>query len=128
MKKLFVMIIAAMSLLGGGVALAASPTDAAKQEVCNGVTAGVPGADCSGTAGESTISRVLNAVLGIISWIAGIAAIIMIVLAGLKYITSGGDSGSIASAKTSLIYALVGVVIVVLAQVLVQFVIKAAKS
>lgn len=114
--------------MSGGLALAASPTDAAKAEVCSGVSSGQPGADCSGASGEKTISGVLDAVLQIISWIAGIAAIIMIVLAGMKYITSGGDSSAIASAKTTLTYALVGVVIVALAQVIVHFVLKTAKA
>lgn len=131
MKKFFVLVATLVSLLGGfssAALAAANPTDAAKQQACIGVTAGQPGADCSGNSGEATITRVLNSVLQIISWIAGIAAIIMIVLAGLKYITSGGDASQIASAKTSLIYALVGVVIVALAQVIVHFVIKTAKA
>lgn len=145
MKKLFVLVVALVCLSGSSAVLAkpigatdnpndaspaasASATDAAKQEVCNGVTAGQPSADCTGTTGESTITRVLSSVLSLLSWVAGIAAIIMIVLAGLKYITSGGDSSSIASAKTTLIYALVGVVVVAMAQILVHFVIKTAKS
>lgn len=131
MKKLLILIAIFASVLGGsgGVALAADgPTQAAKDAVCSGVTAGQPGADCSGTGGQQTITKVLNAVLAIISWIAGIAAIIMIVLAGLKYITSGGDSSQVASAKTSLVYALVGLVIAAIAQLLVHFVISTAKA
>jgi hypothetical protein len=127
MKKLFVLTMMLVSLLGGGVAMAATPTDAAKSQVCAGVNAQVTGSDCGGTSGQQSITKVLTAVLQIISWIAGIAAIIMVVLSGLKYITSGGDSSSIASAKSTLVYALVGVVIVVLAQAVVFFVLNAAK-
>jgi hypothetical protein len=128
MKKLFLLVMIAVSLFGGGVAVAATPTDAAKNEVCIGVNGGIPGSDCGGTSGESTITKVLNAVLQIISWIAGIAAIIMVVLAGLKYITSGGDSSAIASAKTTLVYAIVGIIVVALAQSIVFFVIKSANG
>jgi hypothetical protein len=47
----------------------------------------------------------------------------MIVLSGFKYITSGGDANKVSSAKSSLVYAIIGLVIVVLAQVIVHFVI-----
>jgi hypothetical protein len=129
MKKLFLLTMIVASLLGGsGVALAAGPTDAAKNQVCQGVNAGIPGSNCGGTSGGNAIAKVLNGVLQIITWIAGAAALIMIILAGLKYITSGGDSSAISSAKQSLVYAIVGVVIVVVAQILVNFVIQTAKQ
>jgi hypothetical protein len=60
--------------------------------------------------------------VNILSIIIGAAAIIMIMVSGFKYITSGGDSSKIGSAKSSLIYALIGIAIAGLAQILVQFV------
>jgi hypothetical protein len=52
----------------------------------------------------------------------------MIILGGLKYITSGGDAQKVASAKSALIYAIVGLVIVALAQAIVRFVLGKATS
>ena len=52
----------------------------------------------------------------------------MIVYSGYNYITSGGDSGKVSSAKTTLIYALVGLLIAALAQIIVHFVINTAKG
>ena len=49
----------------------------------------------------------------------------MIIVSAFKYITSGGDSNKVASAKSSLIYAIIGLVIVGLAQFIVNFVIEA---
>ena len=48
----------------------------------------------------------------------------MVVVGGLKYITANGSSGALASARNTVIYALVGLVIVAIAQVLVHFVIR----
>ena len=91
----------------------------AKADVCAGVNV-AGGSGCGG--GEATISKIVKVVIQILSFVAGIAAVIMIIVAGLKFITSGGDSSGVASAKTALIYALVGLVVVVLAQVIVHFV------
>jgi hypothetical protein len=46
----------------------------------------------------------------------------MIIFGGFKYITSGGESGNVTSAKNTIIYAVIGLVIVAFAQFIVQFV------
>jgi len=78
------------------------------------------GTDCKDA--QKTVTNFANTIVTIISFVAGIAAVIMIIVSGLKYITSGGDSGKVSSAKNTLIYALIGVVVAVLAQLLVHFV------
>lgn len=85
---------------------------------------GTSGGDCSG----SGVTNFISAIVNILSIVVGIAAIIVIILSGLKYITSGGDSGKIASAKNTLIYALIGLVVAALAQFLVHFVLTASTS
>jgi Type IV secretion system pilin len=115
--KLFLLALllaATMSLGMTSVALA----DGAKDEVCSGVS--LTGAPCGGGAGN--ITPVIKAAIQILTLIAGIAAVIMIIVAGLKFITSGGDASAVSSAKNSLVYALVGVVVVALAQFIVHFV------
>jgi hypothetical protein len=53
----------------------------------------------------------------------------MIVWGGLRYITSGGDSNKLSSAKNTIIYALIGLIIVALSQFIVRFVLaKATES
>jgi cytochrome bd-type quinol oxidase subunit 2 len=68
---------------------------------------------------NDTISRGLN----IFSAIVGIIAVVMIIVGGVKYITSQGESANVTSAKNTILYALVGLVVVALAQVIVRFVI-----
>lgn len=87
------------------------------------IGAGQAGNDCKGVQVNNTVSAAVE----ILSIVVGIAAVIMIIVSGFKYVTSSGDSGSIASAKTTLIYALVGLAIAALAQVLVRFVLNTVK-
>lgn len=77
--------------------------------------------------GQSTLNKVVKAVVQILSWVVGIVAVVMVIIAGFKYITSGGDPQAVGSAKRSLTYAIVGLVVVALAQALVHFVIAKAR-
>ena len=72
--------------------------------------------------GTTRINEIITIIVNIFSIVVGIVAVIMIIFGGFKYITSGGDSGNIQSAKNTIIYALIGLVVVALAQFLVQFV------
>lgn len=109
-----------LSFAFAGPALAApGAAGDAKNDVCKGITSA--GGSCSAT-GSGGLTNVVKTVIRILSLIAGVAAVIMIIIGGLRYITSGGDSSSTASAKNTIIYALVGLVIVVFAQVIVGFV------
>lgn len=100
-------------------AYAVCPAVDAANTPINQVKRGVSstGDDCSG----SGVDRFAIAIVKVLSWIVGIAAIIMIIVSGFKYITSGGDAGKVTSAKNTLIYALIGVAVAVLAQILVNF-------
>lgn len=86
------------------------------------------GANCPTTTGGpvNQIERLIRNIVDILSTIVGIVAVIMIIIGGFKYITSAGDSNNVASAKNTIIYALVGLIIVALAQVIVRFVLGAA--
>jgi hypothetical protein len=89
----------------------------------------VPGegvVDASRCGSESRLNRLITNIVNILSIIVGIVAVVMIIIGGFKYITSGGDSGSITSAKHTIIYAIVGLIIVALAQVIVRFVLSKA--
>jgi cytochrome bd-type quinol oxidase subunit 2 len=77
--------------------------------------------DANGNA-EDTVNSILTDVINIFSLVVGIVAVIMIIVGGLKYITSGGDSGNVTGAKNTILYAVVGLVVVALAQVIVRYV------
>ena len=67
---------------------------------------------------------VIRTVSNILIWVVGIVAVIMIVWSGFKYITTAGDASKVASAKSSLIYAIVGLIIAILAYAIVNFVME----
>ena len=72
------------------------------------------------TGPNGTITRATR----LISYITGVAAIIMITVGGLMYILSDGDASKISSARTTILYALIGLVIVATAQGIVVFVLS----
>ncbi|MBA3758549.1 hypothetical protein H0X10_02865 [Candidatus Saccharibacteria bacterium] len=73
---------------------------------------------------ESRVNEIIRLVINIFSLIVGVIAVIMIIIGGLKYITSGGDSSNVSGAKNTILYAIIGLVIVALAQVIVRFVLQ----
>ena len=52
----------------------------------------------------------------------GAVSVVVIIIGGFKYIVSAGDSNGIQSAKNTILYALVGLVVAVFAQVIARFV------
>jgi cytochrome bd-type quinol oxidase subunit 2 len=85
------------------------------------------GQDCNNTT-TGNLSGILSTAINIFSLVVGVIAVIMIIVGGLRYITSGGDSGKVGAAKTTIIYALVGLVVVALAQLIVRFVLTQANN
>ncbi|MCW1908706.1 MAG: pilin [Candidatus Saccharibacteria bacterium] len=78
--------------------------------------------------GGPTVDNALTAAITVFTIIVGVAAVIMVILSGYKYITSGGDSNKVAQAKSTVIYALIGVALVVTSQVILRFVIAKSRS
>lgn len=110
------------SIINNKIASAAT----AQEQVCAGLGAVDGGSGCADPSGTSTLDDTVKNAINIISMVVGMVAIIMIVVGGLKYVTSQGDSSGVASAKNTIIYAVVGIIIVTLAQVIVRFVIGTA--
>lgn len=120
------------TLFFGGKVLAADPNNPA-QAACftvnpDGSKVQVPELSESSlckASNENPIAGkdgVIMRVVGILSWVIGVASVIIIMLGGLKYITANGDSNGINSAKNTIMYAVIGLVIFVLSQAIVRFV------
>jgi Type IV secretion system pilin len=113
------------------VASAAEANNITKN-LCQGVNSaseGTTSEDCSETGGEdNSLKDLATKVVNLFSIIVGIVAVIMIIYGGFRYITSGGDSGRVGSAKNTLIYAIIGLIIVALAQFIVHYVLQTATN
>jgi heme/copper-type cytochrome/quinol oxidase subunit 2 len=108
----------------------ASAQDFNQQDINNSLCSGSNGdisgnsTNCdSGASAESVNQKIAN-IINILSVIVGIVAVVMIIIGGLRYITSGGASEKVSGAKNTILYALIGLIIVALAQVIVHFVIN----
>jgi hypothetical protein len=103
----------------------------AQQQINNGLCAGAnlefsetptPGS-CNEASSDATgqINRIVHTIVNLLSAIVGIVAVIMIIVGGFRYITSGGNDASVTAAKNTILYAIIGLVVVALAQILVRF-------
>jgi hypothetical protein len=92
--------------------------------LCTGANLSTTPETCSNTTAtaSSKVDTIITTVINIFSLVVGVVSVIMIIIGGLKYITSGGDSGNVSGAKNTILYAIIGLVIVALAQVIVKFV------
>lgn len=82
------------------------------------------GHQTNSTDPEKGIDKLLADALNIFSVIVGVLAVIMIIYAGFRYVTSGGNPENTKSARNTILYAIIGLVIVAFAQLIVKFVLS----
>ncbi len=119
MKKIFSMVILVLGVTGllGFTALPAYANT--KDEVKSGVTA-IGGNESGNRSGD--VTKVIQDVINILLFLVGLIAVLMIVISGFRFVTSNGDANTVSSAKNSIIYAVIGLVIAVMAYAIVNFV------
>ncbi|HEU0266261.1 MAG TPA: pilin [Candidatus Saccharimonadaceae bacterium] len=77
----------------------------------------------TGSNGTSLTVRI-HEIINLIIYAVGFASVIMIVIGGVRYTTSGGDSSGTKGAKDTILYAIVGLVVAVMAYAIVNFVLR----
>ena len=85
-----------------------------------------PGADPV-TSNESLLTgknSLLYKAIQIAAMVAGFGSVVMIVVGGFRYMTSGGDSNATKGAKDTIMYAVIGLVVAIFAQVIIVFVLS----
>lgn len=73
---------------------------------------------------QCTIGDRVSTVVNILLFIIGTVSVIMIILGGLRYVLSNGDSTQITNAKNTILYAVIGLVVALLAYAIVNFVVS----
>ena len=113
-------------LIGAALMLAVLPVSlAAAADICSGT--GATSAYCKSKTTTDPIAGpngILIKVTDLIAIVAGIALVIMLIIAGIRYITSVGDSAGIQKAKDTIMHALTGLVVIVLARTLIAFLVS----
>lgn len=126
MKKTILAVLCALMM---GIGLVAVPAYAVPKgdEACANAPAEYKSQMCPGTGGgneaklQQTIGSVLTAVYGLV----GIIAVVFVIIGGFKYTTSQGDPGKVQQAKNTIMYALIGLAVTLLAFAITQFVLNA---
>ncbi|MDO4612081.1 MAG: hypothetical protein Q4B29_01300 [Candidatus Saccharibacteria bacterium] len=90
---------------------------------------GVEAMQCDGCpkdlfGNNGVFKQITNTIL----YIVGIIAVIMLIIGGIKYVVSGGDSKKVTDAKNTVLYAIIGLIVSFLAFAIVNFVITALPS
>ena len=114
---LSILVVGAVTLTGFSSVSALTLQQGAEAARCDGCPA-----DLFGDAG--VFKQVTNTIL----YIVGIVAVIMLIIGGIKYVISGGDSKKVTDAKNTVLYAIIGLIIAFLAFAIVNFVISALPS
>lgn len=119
MKKLLTGIIASVFVFGA-VALSpmvalAEPADSVQQ----GITAA--GGGDPGMSFDASVKNIVNILL----YLLGAIAVVMIVIGGIRYATSNGEASSIKSAKDTILYAVIGLIVAIMAYAIVNFFVNA---
>jgi len=80
---------------------------------------GITGTEEAGNGLTDKIAGIVNAIIGVL----GIVAVVVIILGGISYMTSNGDATKVKKAKDTILYGVIGLVIVILSAAIVNFVI-----
>ena len=115
------LVVPALAL---AVGFTATPAAAFSQTINDGATAAqgtgteeclFGGGDCAGDGIFKTITNVLLFLIGAVS-------VIMLIIGGIRYAVAGGDSTAVSSAKNTILYAVIGIIVSLLAYAIVNFV------
>ncbi len=109
-----------LAAAGGAVSAQASIQEGLEKGTCLNTT----DTTCGTEDPEDAVNTIITTVINIFSLVVGVISVVMIIIGGLKYITSGGDSGNVSGAKNTILYAIIGLVVVALSQVIVRFVLQ----
>lgn len=120
MKKITYSIMFAVAGMLGLTLLATSM----QAEACSGAQCVVNSAKGSNT-GVSSVPGVFDNIATTLLFVIGAVAVIMIIVAGFKYVTSNGNPQAVESAKSTILYSVIGIVVAILAYAIVRFIVRA---
>ncbi len=127
-KKIGQVIVGAAALAtilaGRAMATGINPANIGNSE--NPALAGAEAARADGMPAEligtdGVFTKITNTIL----YAVGIISVIMLILGGIRYVVSGGDSKKVTDAKNTIMYAIIGLIVAILSYAIVNFVISA---
>lgn len=93
------------------------PVSAApKDQLCAGI------GGCTG--GDAELKEFIGKITDVLAFLAGAVAVIMIIIGGIRYIMSNGEQSHITAAKNTILYSVIGLIVVVAAYAIVKFIVS----
>ncbi len=115
-------------VLGASLVLSPAPANAAFDKGLSDGANSAQGKDQQGDAsslfGEGGQGGIFRTITNVLLFLIGAISVIMLIIGGIRYVVSGGDSTAVQNAKNTILYAIVGVVVAILAYAVVNFVIS----
>jgi hypothetical protein len=128
-KKALVSVTAAVMLALGLVAFVPAGDVSARILDADGTEVGTGAAGGAAQGREDTMATqlfgdggVVTNIISVVIFIVGLVCVVMLVWGGIQYILSTGDSGKVTNAKNTILYAVVGLIVCIVAFAVVQFV------
>jgi magnesium-transporting ATPase (P-type) len=122
MKKLSAIIISVFAVVGL-VALPLAVASTAQAQPAKSIQEGVNG--IGGNESQPELEDGIKDIVNVLLFILGAIAVIMIIIGGIRYTTSNGDASNIKAAKDTILYAVIGLIVAILAYAIVNFVVGA---
>ncbi|MEX0668673.1 MAG: hypothetical protein WD061_02990 [Candidatus Saccharimonadales bacterium] len=118
-------LIASLIILAVAISIVAVPdttlSQSATQLACEGAGGTWTSGECVSDDG-TTVEDIIKSVINVLLIIIGAASVIMIIIGGIRFVVSQGDSSAIESARNTILYAVIGIVVAFLAYAAVNFV------
>jgi hypothetical protein len=128
-KKIALSLQAMVLAFGFGAASLAVAAPAMAANNCTDELTIQNGAECAKANSAKDNLFAPNGVFSIVAntliFLVGAVAVIYLIIGGLRYVVSSGDSKAVESAKNTILYAIIGIVVAVISFALVSFVINA---
>lgn len=132
MKKLLLSVAATvLTILGLGGVAALSPVYAAPSSPSSGDNVLCPDGSFKPSLKECTdasefaktdLMTTVNTIINVIIGLVGFIAVVVLIIGGINFITSQGDTGKVTKARNTILYGVVGLVVALLAFAIVNFV------
>lgn len=128
MKRLIATLVIALGLAFPAVALVPAVSTGAVDiiPVCDDQASNTDACKAvkKGQSSENPVVDIIKTTIEILSYIIGAVVVIILIVSGIRFVTSQGDAQGVAQARSAIVYSLIALVVVVLARVIVGFILS----
>lgn len=122
MKKHIKLFVASLAVMALGLFAVVPVTTVAAYDPFGQVDCSGGGAACDKIQDNKGADSLIGTIISTLLFVIGALSVVMIIVAGIMYVTSTGDSGKVTRAKNTLTYSIVGLVVAFLAYAIVFWV------